>query len=135
MKDRYPHIVVGVFIQRKDGKIALFKSPKWPELWVPPGGHIDYGEKIEEAVRREVKEEVGIDIYKIKFLRFGEMLKAKVNKKMPHLIYFHYSAFAKSENFILDQDEITDYKWFSKKEIITSDFFDDRTKDSVKLIK
>ena len=37
-------------------------------LWSKPGGGVEFGEKIEETVKREIKEELGVDVEIIKFL-------------------------------------------------------------------
>jgi len=51
------------------GKILLVKRAIYPfsGYWVLPGGHVDYGERVEEALKREMKEELGIEV-KIKKL-------------------------------------------------------------------
>ena len=49
-------------IVNKEGKILLAKSHKWFDKYTLPGGHIELGETMEEAVEREVKEEVGINV-------------------------------------------------------------------------
>ena len=54
-----PEVVAAAFIQNKKGEIILFKSTRWKNIWIPPGGHIDYGETIEETIVREFKEEKG----------------------------------------------------------------------------
>ena len=58
--------VAGKAIIRKDGQILLLqrssKSGFDPGLWELPGGKIDYGENLVEALKREVKEEVGLVI-------------------------------------------------------------------------
>src|SRR5689334_6345642 len=47
----------------KDGKILLLKeSPKLSGQWELPGGGLDFGEDIHEALRREVQEETGIKV-------------------------------------------------------------------------
>jgi 8-oxo-dGTP pyrophosphatase MutT (NUDIX family) len=58
--------VVGL-IMTSDGKILLGKKdPRrggvYPECWHLPGGGIEPGESQQEALRREIKEETGIDI-------------------------------------------------------------------------
>ncbi len=53
--------VDGVVI--KDGKLVLIRRKNWPfkGCYALPGGFVEYGEKVEEAVKREVKEETGLD--------------------------------------------------------------------------
>ena len=48
----------------KDGKILLVKRGKEPNKgkWTVPGGVVELGETLREAVKREVKEECSIDI-------------------------------------------------------------------------
>lgn len=46
----------------KEGKIVLIKRKNEPfkGKWALPGGFVEYGEKVEDAVIREVKEETGL---------------------------------------------------------------------------
>ncbi len=50
----------------RDGKVLLVKRlPRrkvYPDLWDLPGGHIEGDESAEEALRREAREELGIDV-------------------------------------------------------------------------
>ena len=59
----FPEPTVGVFIFNQAGEILLLKSHKWPGKYVVPGGHVELGERLEEAAVREAKEETGLDIY------------------------------------------------------------------------
>lgn len=58
----YPvHIVaVGGLIENEEGKILVIKSPD--RGWEIPGGQVEAGETLTDALKREVKEETGIDI-------------------------------------------------------------------------
>lgn len=51
-------------IIEKDRKIVLVKRNKQPfkGLWAIPGGHVDYGETVENATIREAEEETGLKI-------------------------------------------------------------------------
>lgn len=62
------HPVVHLHLINKDGDIYLQKRPEWKDIqpgkWdTAVGGHVDYGEKTEEALFREVKEEIGLTYF------------------------------------------------------------------------
>jgi 8-oxo-dGTP diphosphatase len=46
-----------VLLTRRNIKMKIF-----PHAWVLPGGHVDPGESLEEAVIRELEEETGVKI-------------------------------------------------------------------------
>ena len=59
------HPVVHLHVFNAQGDVYLQKRPEWKDIqpgkWdTAVGGHIDYGETPEEALRREVREELGI---------------------------------------------------------------------------
>ncbi len=60
---QYPEITVGAVIFNSDNKILLCKSHKWNDKYIIPGGHIELGEKMETALKREILEETGLEIY------------------------------------------------------------------------
>jgi O-acetyl-ADP-ribose deacetylase (regulator of RNase III)/ADP-ribose pyrophosphatase YjhB (NUDIX family) len=49
-----------------DGGIVLIERSNPPFGWALPGGFVDYGESLEEAVIREAKEETGLDLTGVK---------------------------------------------------------------------
>ena len=58
---RNPFLAVDAIIETEGG-IVLIKRKNPPSGWAIPGGYVDYGETIEDAVIREAKEETGLDI-------------------------------------------------------------------------
>ena len=67
------HPVVHLHLLDENGRLYLQQRPMWKEIqpgrWdTAVGGHIDYGESVEEALVREVREELGIVDFEPKFL-------------------------------------------------------------------
>ena len=58
-----PGVGCGAAIWR-DGRLLLVMRRKAPEAghWSLPGGKVDFGERVVDAVRREVAEEIGVEI-------------------------------------------------------------------------
>lgn len=56
-----PVITVDAIIEIQNG-IILIKRKNPPPGWAIPGGFVDYGETLEDAVCREAREETGLEI-------------------------------------------------------------------------
>ena len=65
-----PRASVAVFIVNEKGELLVGRRAKAPAKGTLdlPGGFTEYGETVEEAVRREVKEETGLDVREGKYL-------------------------------------------------------------------
>src|SRR6266480_5864499 len=52
----------------KNDKVLLIKRGAEPfkDYWALPGGHVDWDETIEDAVKREVQEELGVEVTALK---------------------------------------------------------------------
>ncbi len=58
---RNPLLTVDAIIEIDNG-IILIKRKNPPAGWAIPGGFVDYGETLEEAAIREMKEETSLDV-------------------------------------------------------------------------
>ncbi len=64
-KPEVPHFTVTAAILRRDGKILLARRPSKGLLggmWEFPGGKVEPGESLEKCVKREIREELGVNI-------------------------------------------------------------------------
>ena len=60
-----PYVTVDAIIELSEG-IVIIKRSNPPFGWALPGGFVDYGESLEDAVKREAKEETNLDLTEIK---------------------------------------------------------------------
>ncbi len=114
MDKQFPKVVVGCFILNDKNEIILVKSYKWPGKWVVMGGHIEWGEKIAEAVVREVKEELGLTVKFERVIETAEFVLDPSFHAQKHFVALQCMCHVVGDtNPILDQDEIQEAKWFS----------------------
>lgn len=116
-----PLVMAGTpaIITNSEGKILLGKRnpehPFYPGYWGLPGGFIDYGEKSEDACKREIEEELGVEAKIIKQARYSyDVLPNKESKA--HSINIPYFCKIKSGK-PQPKDETKEVKWFNPKEI------------------
>jgi nucleoside triphosphatase len=109
-EQHYPEPTVGALIFNAEGKVFLMRSHKWRGKWVLPGGHIELGERMEEALRREVKEETNLDIRDIEFICFQEFVYDERFWQRRHFIFFDYACKTDSTEVKLN-DEAEEYAW------------------------
>jgi nucleoside triphosphatase len=109
-EQKFPEPTVGGLIFNQEGKVFLMTSPKWKGKYVIPGGHIELGETIEQAFKREIKEETNLDIFDIKFITLQEFIFGKEFHKKRHFIFLDYACKTKNTNVVLDK-EGSDYIW------------------------
>ncbi|MDZ7611767.1 MAG: NUDIX hydrolase [Candidatus Moranbacteria bacterium] len=74
------HKSAGVIIKNNEGEILLIERAFFPLGWAAPAGHVDEGETFEEAAKREVYEETGLNIENLKqlaeeFVEWNECVK------------------------------------------------------------
>lgn len=128
-KQQFPEPTVGIFIFNQQGKLLLLQSHKWPGAYVVPGGHVELGERLEEAAVRETKEETGLNIYDLEFIHFQEFIYDPAFWKQRHFIFFDFSAKTDSTEVKLN-DEAQAYIWIEPKEALNLEL-DSYTRTSV----
>ncbi|MEM0349930.1 MAG: NUDIX domain-containing protein [Candidatus Caldarchaeum sp.] len=107
-----PELTVGAFILDRAGRLLLVVSPKWGYLYSIPGGHVNYGERIFDAVVREALEEVGLRVKPLKVIAIQEVLHPRHFKHAgKHFIFVDVLCKAVSDKVTVDGEEIVGYVW------------------------
>jgi len=115
---QYPEPTVGAFIFNPNRELLLLRSHKWPGRYVVPGGHVELGERLEQAVIREAKEETGLDVYEVKFINFQEFIYDPAFWKPRHFIFFDFACKTDSTEVTLN-DEAQGYIWVEPRQALS----------------
>lgn len=104
---------VSCWIMNEKGEVLLQKRTanklRNPNKWAKTGGQVDSGETVEEAIFREVKEELGIEIPKEQ-IRIIDIHKS--NEKNKRFAYnFIFVVNYKIEDYILQKEEVAEVKY------------------------
>ncbi len=106
----FPEPTVGAFIFNDRGELLLLQSHKWPGRYVVPGGHVELGEQLEQAVIRESKEETGLDVHEIEFINFQQFIYDPAFWKKRHFIFFDFAC--KTDDTVVQlNNEAEGYLW------------------------
>ncbi|MEM2237153.1 MAG: NUDIX domain-containing protein [Candidatus Caldarchaeum sp.] len=112
MSTKIPELTVGAFIVAHDGSVLLVVSPKWGYLYSIPGGHVRHGESVFEAVVREAREEVGVEVKPVKVIAFQEVCHpTQFYDRDRHFIFVDILCRASSKKVRVDGQEAVGYAW------------------------
>ena len=109
----YIGVGCGAFILNDEKKLLLQQRNKAPEkgFWSIPGGKLEMFETFEEAVKREVKEETGVEIQIIALLGICDHI---IENEKSHWVSPSYLCkITRGEPCIMEPVKHLDMQWFS----------------------
>ncbi|MCX8169372.1 MAG: NUDIX hydrolase [Candidatus Methanomethylicia archaeon] len=117
-ENKYPIIGVGGILI-ENGKILLVKRATEPSkgLWAIPGGKLKWGENIEDAVKREIFEETGLEVEVLGLEDVYELIVREGENIKYHYVILDYRIKRISGRLKASTD-VLDAKFFSKEELI-----------------
>ena len=104
-----PAIIVAVV---RDGKILLAQSSRFPAAFYSVlAGFVEPGETFEECVRREIREEVGIEVENLRY-------SGSQPWPFPHSLMVGFTASFAGGDLVLEEKEIVRAGWFDPEEVL-----------------
>lgn len=113
-----PFLAVSAAILR-DGKILIVRRARIPalHLYTLPGGVVEAGETLEEAVAREVREETALEIEPVALAGHREAIVRDAQGRVErHFVILCYAARWRSGEPVLNE-EIDDARWVDPAEL------------------
>lgn len=112
-EQKFPRVGVGAFILNKNNEVLLMRRKKSPEagFWSIPDGKVEFQESIEEALKREVKEELGVEIAIIALLGVTNHIILEENAHWISPVFLTEIIQGTPEN--LELEKHSEMKWFS----------------------
>jgi len=131
MKSR---LIVAAIVKKDDKYLLGMKpdnTPPYPNTWHLLGGGVNLDEEnLEEAIRREVREEAGIELGEVRRVSFDEDYEPNKHGENTHYVFLVYEGEYKSGD-LKAADDIHELKWFTRNELKEIPL----TRPSIKLFK
>ncbi len=131
---KYPKVTTGTVIINRLGKVFLMRSEtRFQKQYHIPGGHVEWGETLEDCLKREVKEETGLTVYAPEFIRPVEFVFSPYYDENRHIIPLDFAVRTDDEETAvqLDDREGVAYAWFTEDEINSSKEIEATTKETI----
>lgn len=127
-----PKATVAIYLFNDRGELGLIRSPKWSNMLIPPGGHIEYGETWVEAAKREVREETGLEVDKVELVTVINMIEPKGFVKKGHWVGLQTRArVVGSIAEKLDGAEASELIWKKPEDFLTDATIEPMTRDLI----
>lgn len=112
---RYPLTTVGGLLRDAAGNVLLVRTHKWSNLWGIPGGKVEYGESLEHAFLREIREETGLRAENPRLVMVQEAVEHPEFHVPKHFVLINYVAdVAGVRPSVTLNDEAEEWRWLTQ---------------------
>ncbi len=112
-----PLCTVGALVVNPKAEVLIVRTTKWRGTWGVPGGKLDWGESLQEALLREFREEVALDLQQVRFALLQEAILDSQFHVPAHFVLVNYYAFSASTQ-VVPNEEIVEWVWVPPKQAL-----------------
>lgn len=113
-----PMVGVAVFIIKDDSiLLGKRKNAHGAGTWATPGGHLEYGESLEECALREVQEETGLVIRNVRPATFTNDIF--LNEHKHYITLYMIADYNEGTPQILEPEKCEEWRWFTREQLPT----------------
>lgn len=114
--EQIPRVGVAVIIIKDDTVLIGHRiTSHGAGTWQFPGGHLEFGESLEECAIREVQEETGLAIINIKQAAFTNDIFETEQKH--YVTLFMMANYVSGEPKVMEPEKCSEWKWVSWDEL------------------
>jgi ADP-ribose pyrophosphatase YjhB (NUDIX family) len=106
-----PISTVGAVIFDEADRVLMIHTHKWSGLWGIPGGKIKFGERAEDALRRELKEETALDVHDIRFVLVQDCIHSTEFYRDDHFVLLNYTCRCAGAPEVRLNEEAQEFRW------------------------
>jgi 8-oxo-dGTP diphosphatase len=113
MNEQRPYVGMGILVTR--GQQVLLgrrRGSHGAGYFAAPGGHLEFGESFETAIRREVREETGLEITNLRLLSVGSYLFTRPDGERHYVDVDFVCAAPDGEAELCEPDKCAGWAWY-----------------------
>jgi 8-oxo-dGTP pyrophosphatase MutT (NUDIX family) len=111
---QHPELVVGALLVDPQGRVFVAGFSKIPGHYAVPGGHVEYGETVAQALVRELEEETSLTPTCFRLIHVTERIRPPLYKDgHHHLVYLDFLVQGWKGTLQLDGEELSDGQWLT----------------------
>lgn len=116
MSDRHIEVALECFVKKDEKYLMLHRAKHkriMPDVWMAPGGHIEFNEGLYEAARREILEETGLQIKNLQVKVIGNAYLKELDQEL----FFYWLMADYAGGTLTFSDHDGEMEWLTPKEI------------------